>query len=97
MIRHIMLMKFKPGVSAADHERCLAAGQELPARIDALRAFTVGDDVARTPRSYDLAIVADLDSLDDLRRYQQDPAHRAFTTLVDPLAAHIVVADVDIA
>ncbi|MBI1920863.1 MAG: Dabb family protein [Geobacter sp.] len=47
----------------------------MDGKIDLLRHLEVGEDVIRSERSYDLALVTKFDSLDALQAYQVHPYH----------------------
>jgi hypothetical protein len=47
----------------------------LKGRIPQLRHLEIGVNIVHTERSYDLALVARFDSLEDLQSYQNHPFH----------------------
>ncbi len=75
MIRHVVVFKFRPDAPREERERWLEQVRKLPDRIDFIRSFSVGTDRLRSQRSYDVALVADFDSPDDVRAYADHPAH----------------------
>ncbi|HXG95023.1 MAG TPA: Dabb family protein [Blastocatellia bacterium] len=77
MIRHVVFFKFKPEVSEAERKSVLDELRALPDKIDVIREYEVGEDVLRSPRSWDAAIVASYDDLDTLERYQRHDDHVA--------------------
>ena len=54
MISHVVLMKFKPGVSEVDIEELEKLLNELPNKITEIHAYEFGRDLVRSKRSYDL-------------------------------------------
>ncbi|GAA3763278.1 Dabb family protein [Streptomyces tremellae] len=78
MIRHIVLFKFKDGITwetpaAQEAERvCRQVGAEVPE----LREWTVGRNVSSRPIAYDLAVIGLVDDEDALERYLVDPFHQ---------------------
>lgn len=44
--------------------------------MEQLRGLEVGIDVVRSQRSYDIALIATFDSLEDLEGYQVHPEHK---------------------
>ena len=75
MITHVVMMKFKPGVSdeqIADLERRF---DELPEKIIEIQSYEFGRDLVRSERSYDFALVSIFANLETLRQYQEHPAH----------------------
>ena len=75
MITHIVLFKLKDR-SPENIEKARAVLASLSGKIPQLRHLEVGADVLRTDRSYDLALVARFDSLEDLNAYQIHHEHQ---------------------
>jgi Stress responsive A/B Barrel Domain len=66
--------------------------RRLHERIELVLAFSIGVDLLRLPRSYDVAVVADFENLEDGRAYAEHPAH---LTAVE-LSEHIVSVDFEV-
>jgi hypothetical protein len=83
VIRHIVLFKFKPGVSwddprAQEAERVAAkVGGEVPE----LHKWRFGRNISNRPISYDFAVIGIMDDEDALERYLAHPFHREATRL----------------
>jgi hypothetical protein len=78
MIRHIVCWKLKDGDEAAQAQAFAeieGALTALPAVVPQIRALTVGRNIAYPEKNFDVVLVADFDSLDDLDAYQVSPAH----------------------
>ena len=75
MITHIVLFKLLDR-SPESIEKARAVLASLDGKIPQLRHLEVGADVLRTDRSYDLALVAKFDTLEDLNAYQIHPLHQ---------------------
>lgn len=96
MIRHIVLFKFKPGVSWADPrtgeaERVAAkVGDEVPD----LRAWRVGRNISSRPVAYDFAAMGLVDDADGLGRYMKHPYHQQAIALWREISDWII-ADID--
>lgn len=78
MIRHVVSWRLKgdeaaKAVAAAEVRAVLEA---LPAAIPQIRSFRVGDNVAYKEKNFDLVLIADYDSLEDLEAYQVHPVHK---------------------
>jgi len=74
MITHIVLFKLSdptPDTITATRDLLLSMDGKVPH----LRHLEVGVDLVRSERSYDIALVSRVDSLDELRAYQIDPYH----------------------
>lgn len=74
MITHIVLFKLKDS-SPSNIEKTEDVLLGMKGRIPELRHLEVGIDVLRSERSYDLALVAKFDSLEELQAYQKHPVH----------------------
>jgi hypothetical protein len=74
MITHIVLFKLVQ-TDAASIAAAKTALAGLKGQIPFLRHLEIGVNIVHTERSYDLALVAKFDSLEDLQSYQNHPAH----------------------
>lgn len=74
MITHIVLFKLRhPTFERLEEARNILAG--MTGKVPQLRHLEVGVNIVHTDRSYDLALLARFDSLEDLRAYQNHPVH----------------------
>jgi len=76
MLHHIVLMKFKPGVSDEEVERLEKLLEALPEKIIEIQTYEFGRDIARSDRSYDFALVSGFSNMEALGRYQVHPEHQ---------------------
>ncbi|HYA13861.1 MAG TPA: Dabb family protein [Syntrophales bacterium] len=93
MIKHIVFMKFKRGVTdknIAELEKLMAA---LPGKIPEIKEYLFGRDIVRSERSYDFALVSAFDDLDALKRYQPHPDHQPVLAKVKELSETILAVD----
>lgn len=78
MIRHIVLFKFKPGISwddprAQEAERIAAkVGGEVPE----LHEWKYGRNISGRPIAYDFAVIGVMDDEEALERYLVHPFHQ---------------------
>ena len=96
MIRHVVMFKLKPGVTPARRDEWLEMSRRAHAEIDIVRNYSIGVDLLHLPRSYDVAVVADFDNLDDVRAYADDPLHLSAVELSRELSEHIVSVDFEL-
>jgi len=97
MIRHIAVFKFKPTFTDRARQDWIDKLAELPGKIEFLRSLSVGDDQLHGPRSWDAAVVADLEvTVDRVPDYLNHPAHRAIGALSAPHIEQLVLVDFEI-
>ena len=77
MLRHVVMIKWKPEITASQLDVIEAGLRALPAQIDAIRAYTLGQDARLGEGRWDFAVVADFDDADGWAVYDQHPAHVA--------------------
>jgi len=86
MIRHIVFFKFKESAEgktrAENMEQVRSLLLDLPPVIEQIKSMEVGVDVLRGDTSYDMALVADFDSLEALAQYTVHPRHKAVSDYV---------------
>ncbi len=74
MITHVVLFKLlHPTPERVEQARKILAG--MAGKIPQLRRLEVGANMVHTDHSYDLALLAWFDSLEDLQAYQNHPVH----------------------
>lgn len=75
MITHIVFFKLKDR-SPENIQRTYEVLAGMEGKIPQLRSLEVGIDVVRSERSFDLALTAKFDSLEDLQAYNDHPVHQ---------------------
>lgn len=75
MIRHLVLFRFKTDTPQSDRQAFLDMLRALPSKISEIVDFEAGFDVVRSPRSFDLALVASYADLAALDRYAKHEHH----------------------
>ena len=93
MISHLVLMKFKPGVSEVDIEELEKLLNELPNQIIEIHAYEFGRNLLRSKRSYDFALTALFANLEALNRYQKHPHHAPVARKIEEISENIVTVD----
>ena len=93
MIKHVVFFKFKPDISAAEREAGISGLRGLPGKIDFIRSFELGEDVLKSPRSWDLVLVATYDDLDALQTYATHPDHVPVAELLKALCTDVGSVD----
>ncbi|MFC4003840.1 Dabb family protein [Prauserella oleivorans] len=93
MIRHVVLFRWKPGY---DPGEWLAVVRGLPDRIPEIKSLSVGEDVLHAERSWDAAVVADFERIEDVATYTAHPAHQPAIALSGAGAEQIVSVDFEV-
>jgi rhamnose utilization protein RhaD (predicted bifunctional aldolase and dehydrogenase) len=95
MLVHLVIFKYRADVDSAtraSHRERLAALK----RLDGVIELKVGEDVVRSPRSYDTALVITFPDRAALDAYQKDQQHVPIAQFGASLADHIVAVDFEI-
>ncbi|HSF24655.1 MAG TPA: Dabb family protein [Blastocatellia bacterium] len=96
MIKHIVFLKFKPGASAEQRREVIEELRALPAQINVIREYEVGEDVLRSARSWDAALIGTYDSLDALKTYNDHPAHVAVVQKIRAISDGAAAVDFEV-
>jgi hypothetical protein len=95
MLLHLVIFKYKAEVDAAaraQHRQRLAGLQDLDGVID----LKVGEDVVRSPRSYDTGLAITFPDRAALDAYQKNERHVPVAQFGVSLSEHVVAVDFDI-
>ncbi len=88
MIRHVVLFRWTPDATQEQKQRVAAELRRLPALLPVLRRYDVGADLGLAEGNFEFAVVADLDDLEGLRTYRDNPEHRAvIAEFIQPIIA----------
>ena len=97
MIKHVVFFKFKPDATPHDRQSALDELRSLPAKIDVIREFEIGEDLVRSPRSWDAVLIATYDDLEWLQTYQRHDAHVPVVQRLQSLCEAIASVDFETA
>lgn len=92
MITHVVCFRLQDRSPESILKVCSVL-EGLRGRVPTLRSLSVGADVIRSPRSFDVALVATFDSLADLEAYQLHPAHQEVVRFLDTVREDTVAVD----
>ena len=93
MIRHVVVMKFKPGVTEDAIRDLETSLDQLPNKIMDIKMYEFGRDVLRSPRSYDFGLMALFANPAALERYQNHPEHLPVIAKVKAMCENVVTVD----
>lgn len=93
MITHIVLFKLAEPTTEGINivkEKLLS----MQGKIPVLRHLEAGNDIVRSPRSYDVALITRFDSMEDLDSYQIHPYHaNEVVPVMKSLCSSIIAVD----
>lgn len=92
MITHIVFLKLKDR-SKESIKKAKDAIEGMRGKVPVLRHLEVGVDVMHTDRSYDMALVAKFDSLEDLDVYMKHPGHVKVSDYLTKIRESVFVVD----
>jgi hypothetical protein len=91
MIRHVILFKFKTSASQQQRQEALSRLTDLGSKLPQVREWSVGLQVSRREKAYDMAQVSSFDSLDALEEFRREPEHSKLREYLLKVADWIVV------
>jgi hypothetical protein len=90
MVIHTVLMRFDDPGDADETVRLLRRAEE----IDVVRRISVGRNLSSVASSYDVGLVIEFDSLDDLAVYLAHPLHEEAGAFSRPRRTAIASCDI---
>jgi hypothetical protein len=93
VILHILLFRFKDGISETDASACLDAFRGL-GNLDSVSFAMVGEYAPSAPDGHTRAAVYGFADLDALERFAHEPPHREADFLVHPYVAQFSAFDI---
>lgn len=101
MIRHICMFEFLEEAQGRTREENVAITkamlEALPGKIDWIRASEVHVKAEGAPEgNWDLVLISDFDSFEDLERYRVHPDHVAVGTFMRPVRSARACVDFEI-
>lgn len=75
MIRHVVMLHWQPGTSAAAVAAVTEAFAKLPALIPEIKSYQFGPDLGLFEGNADYVLVAEFDNEQDFKDYSSHPDH----------------------
>jgi len=97
MIRHVVLLKFKPEVGAAERDDLVKMLGQLARDIDVIRELSVGVDSVGSASAYDVALIVDFDDREALDVYEEHPLHIPVKNRIGEICEGVHVVDYELA
>lgn len=92
MIKHVVLAKFKPGVTEADVAELRKKLAALPAIIPEIKGYDFGQDV-RPEKTLDFALVSTFEDMTAVKRYLVQPDHVVVGKYIRGLCESLQIID----
>ncbi len=77
LLRHTVLLRFRSDATENQIQSVLDGLATMPQKMGFIRRYEFGLDVGILEGNPNLAIVADFDSAEDWKKYQEHPDHQA--------------------
>ncbi|WNS46205.1 Dabb family protein [Paenibacillus sp. MMS20-IR301] len=95
MIKHIVFFKLKDR-SPEKVAETVAVLRNMEGKIPQLISIEVGADLIHSERSFDIALVTVVASLEDLQAYQVHPAHKEVIVHINEVKEVSIAVDYEI-
>jgi len=92
MIKHIVLVTFKPGVTEGQKEEIKKRLAALPAVIPEIQSYHFGLNINPVP-SYDFILVSEFADMEAVGRYKVQPDHAAVAQFIRELSEEMKILD----
>lgn len=96
MIRHVVLFDFKPSFTDEIRQAWTEGLDRLEGNVPGLVRLSHGPDVLGLERSFDHALVADFEDVEDIAVYDTHPLHEAIKPLSLPNCERVVSVDFEL-
>lgn len=93
MIRHIVMFKLKEANKAENISKLKSALDGLQEKIYLVKYLETGVNFNENPRAYDLVLVTDFNSKEDLEQYRVHPEHVKVVELIKEVNYTTTVVD----
>jgi hypothetical protein len=97
MIRHVVMFKFKDSANGAPKDKNMTKAQSLlealPEKISEIKNLEIHYNLKEDPANYDMLLIVDLDSLDDLAVYIDHPDHKKVGEFIGKVRDSRLVVD----
>ena len=96
MIRHVVMWKFKDENKKNNMLHAREILYALKPVIPELRRMEIGFDVSGTDMSYDMMLLTEFDSVEDMKTYAAHPEHLKVSSFIRSVILQRVVLDCEI-
>lgn len=92
-LQHVVAFNYKPEITTQQKQQVREAFYALQNEIPEIRAFEGGDDISSGTKKFTQCFVVTVKNEKDLGTYGSHPKHKAFSAMVDPMLAEVMVVD----
>ena len=96
MIKHIVMWKFKDDVAESDKLEMKRQLDSLKGLIPTLVDISVGMDISRKDRSWDIVLYSEFESMDGLKEYATHPEHLKVVEFVKTVVSTGAAVDYEV-
>lgn len=93
MLTHIVIWKYRADIPQETRDEHVARLRSLKGIIADIRSLSVGFDILKIARSYDMGLVATFDDLAGLDAYTVHPEHVKVAELGRSISEHVASVD----
>lgn len=92
-LQHVVAFNYKPEITLEQKQQVREAFYALQKEIPEIKAFEGGDDIKPDGKKFTQCFVVTVKNEKDLGIYGSHPKHKAFSAMVDPMLAEVMVVD----
>jgi len=96
MIKHVVMWKFKAGVAEEDQVEMKLQLEGLMGAVPTLAAISVGLDISRKERSWDIVLYSEFASMEDLKAYAVHPQHLKVAEFIKTVVCEAAAVDYEV-
>ncbi|MCF7834142.1 MAG: Dabb family protein [Candidatus Pacebacteria bacterium] len=75
MVKHILLFKFKQGVSEEEKNKGIEMLRSLKEKVPEIKEWEIGIQREKSEKFYDFAQVSSFENIEDIKRFGENPEH----------------------
>lgn len=92
-LQHVVAFNYKPEITSDQKQKVKEAFYALQKDIPEIKAFEGGDDIKPGNKKFTQCFVVTVKNEHDLDIYGSHLKHKAFSAMVDPMLAEVMVVD----
>ncbi len=94
MVKHVVMFKLVPNVDRiSGSKQIVETLEQLPGKINQIRYYELGTNFATSESAYDVVLISEFDSVEDLNAYRSHPEHVSAVEKIKHLIQKTAVVD----